>query len=78
METETGGRASEVEVKLQMDQSALKEMNELKELLHSPNLTTALYNAVSILNDLYHFQREGYELRLVKRGGETHRFRLPE
>jgi hypothetical protein len=77
MTTETGGQPSEIEVKLQVDRIALKDMNQLKDLLHSPNLTTALYNAVTILNDLYQFQKDGYELRLVK-NGDTRLFRLPE
>lgn len=77
MANQTGESSSEVEVKLQMDQAALKDMNHLKDLLHSPNLTTALYNAVAILNNLYQFQKQGYELRLVK-NGDSRRFRLPE
>lgn len=73
-ETEESPR---IEVKLLVDPPALQDMNHLKDLLHSPNLTTALYNAVTILNSLYQFQKDGYELRLI-RNGDSRRFLLPK
>ena len=65
-----------LKVIFQIDQEKLNNMERFKALLGSPNLATALYNAVTILNDLYAYQSQGYELRLVK-NGDMRRFRLP-
>ena len=66
-----------VHVTFDIDQDGLKDIQHLQGLLNSPNLGTALYNAVSILNKLYGLQNQGYELRIVK-NGDVRRFRLPE
>ena len=65
-----------LEVKFKIDPEGLREMKRLEALLGSPNLATALYNAVAILNDLYAYQGQGYELRLVK-NGDVRRLQLP-
>ena len=66
-----------LEVKFKIDSEGLRNMRRLEALLGSPNLATAIYNAVAILNDLYAYQSQGYELRLVK-NGDVRRFWLPE
>jgi hypothetical protein len=63
------------EVKIEVDEDELREFERLKETLGSPNLATALYNAVQLIKDLYELQGDG-ELRAVKDSG-TFRFRLP-
>ena len=54
-----------------------EEVRRLKDILKSPNVPTALINAVAILSDLYNYQNQGYQLQLV-RGADRRRFRLPE
>ena len=66
-----------LEVQFKIDPEGLSDMKRLEAVLGSPNLATALSNAVAILNDLYAYQSQGYELRLVKNGENVHRFRLP-
>ena len=65
-----------VEVKIQVDPEELKDMEHLKERLRSPNLATALYNAVALLNDLYKLQDDGYEIQVVKKH-DVRRVKLP-
>lgn len=64
------------DVTIHVDKAAIEDMERLKVYLHSPNLTTAVYNAVYLINQLYEYQNLGYELRLVK-NGDVHHFRLP-
>ena len=63
-------------VRFEIDPEGLRNMKRLEALLGSPNLATAIYNAVAILNALYAYQGQGYELRLVK-NDDVRRFRLP-
>jgi hypothetical protein len=55
-----------IEVKFLIDREGLEEMEKLRRTLSSRNLGTALYNAVAILNQLYDYQAQGYELVLKK------------
>ena len=64
------------EVKFKVDAHGLEDMERLKGLLRSPNLATAIYNAVFLVSALYDYQNRGYEFRAVK-NGDVRRFRLP-
>lgn len=65
-----------VELPMKLDADQARDVQHLMQELGSPNMGTALYNAVLLLNDLYAFKKQGYQIRLVK-NGETRRFDLP-
>ena len=68
---------AEREVRFKIVDEQLKDIERLKDWLHSPNLATALYNAVSLVNTLHDYEKSGFELRLVSKDGVVHRFQLP-
>jgi len=66
-----------IELMLTVDAEAVKEMQDLQAKLGSDNLTTAVVNAVAIVEQLYNYQRQGYEIVLRKPSGEVEPLRLP-
>jgi hypothetical protein len=64
------------QVRFEIDEQGLKQIQELQHRLGSPNLGTAIYNAVSLVLDLYRRADQGAELRLVQ-GDDVRRLRLP-
>lgn len=65
-----------IKLSLTIDAGFLAEMDQLKERLQSPNLTTAICNAVRLVNTLYGYEAQGYELNITK-DGNTIRFQMP-
>lgn len=61
-------KAGTVQVTFRIDPEGYREMERLRELLGTKNLATALYSAVSMLGRLYDYQRDGYQVALVKNG----------
>jgi hypothetical protein len=74
---EPATETQEVEVRFKITRNDLGEVERLRWYLGAPNLATAIYNSARLLNSLYHYQRQGFELKLV-RGDDVRRFRLPE
>lgn len=66
-----------IEITIRVDKPGLQAIEHLQARLGSPNITTALVNAVDLLEALYREQDDGYELRLVKSGDHQRRYRLP-
>jgi hypothetical protein len=66
-----------VELSLTIDADALEELEEVKAKLGSDNLTTAIYNAVAIVKQLYDYQRRGYQIVLRKGEQDVERLNLP-
>lgn len=66
----------DTEVRFTIDEDGLRQIDEAQRRLGSPNLGTALYNAVTLMLELYEYTDQGYELRRVK-GDNVRRLRLP-
>jgi hypothetical protein len=66
-----------IEVTFRIDPEGYREMERLRELLGTKNLATALYSAVSMLEKLYDYQKDGYQVALVK-NGTTLKMDLPK
>jgi hypothetical protein len=64
----TSKEAETVQVTFRIDPEGYREMERLRELLGTKNLATALYSAVSMLEKLYDYQKDGYQIALVKNG----------
>jgi hypothetical protein len=64
------------QVRFEIDEHGLEEIEELRQRLGSPNLATAIYNAVRLVLDLYQHEAQGRELRAVA-GDDVRRLRLP-
>lgn len=65
-----------IELRVRVDQEMINESERLKALFNSPNLITAIANAVNITHTLCNYQLHGYKIKLV-RNGETRQIRLP-
>jgi hypothetical protein len=61
---------------LRVDPKRLAEAEKLQKRLSTLNVATALFTAVAMLNQLYDYQDQGYELA-VHKDGKTIPFRLP-
>lgn len=64
------------QVRFEIDGPGLEQIQEMQRRLGSPNLGTAIYNAVTLVLDLYRHVDRGDELRLVN-GDDVRRLRLP-
>lgn len=74
--SEGEAQTKEVEVQFKVDPEGLRDMRRLEQTLGTPNLATGLYNAVTLMNRLYDYQADGWQLTLTK-GEDSRRFRLP-
>jgi len=60
--------AETIEVTFRIDPEGYSELDQFRKLLGTKNLATALYSAVSMLRKLYDYQKQGYQVVLVKNG----------
>jgi hypothetical protein len=64
-------------VTFKVDPESWQKMEELKGILGTPDVATALYSATLILEQLYDYQRQGYKLAYVDKHGKPIMFDLP-
>ena len=55
-----------IQVTFRIDPEGYSEMEEFRRLVGTKNLATALYSAVSMMNRLYEYQKQGYQVAIVK------------
>lgn len=68
---------AEIKVTITIDEEALKEVEQLKVWLRSPNLATAFYNAVYLVNQLSRYQIGGDQILIISKERVIRSLRLP-
>lgn len=67
-----------IEVKMVVDNAMFKDLERLTALCRSPNITTAVCEAVNNMLTLYDFQIRGYKVEIkVSRGNDIKLVKLP-
>jgi hypothetical protein len=67
-----------ITVTFKVDPKSWSKMEELKDLLGTPDVATALYSAALTLERLYDYQNSGYRFAYFDQQGNPHRFDLPK
>ncbi len=65
-------------VTFKVDPESWQKMEELKRILGTPDVATALYSAALMLQQLYDYERQGYKIAYVDKQGKLNTFDLPK
>lgn len=66
----------QIEVRMEVDVEAYADILRLQRRLHSPNMATAVWNSVDLVNTLYEKADNGFRFIMTRDGVEIE-FRLP-
>jgi len=69
--------AEPIEIKFNIDPESYSKMEELNKRLGTPNVATAIFSAVQILNRLLDYEKQGFQLAVVDKSGRTQPLPFP-
>ena len=66
-----------IEIKFKIDSELFSKMEELNRRLGTPNVATAIYGAVRILNRLLDYEKQGFKIAVIDQSGRARLLPLP-
>jgi len=69
--------AEPIEIKFNIDPELFSKMEELNKRLGTPNVATAIYSAVQILNRLLDYEKQGFKIAVIDQSGRVQPLPFP-